>query len=285
MLRAGIVFSAILALATIAAADPTVTLTLESPQNGQTVTAGTTIEWTVKVSVSTDTGGLALVTADLVQNVDNPATFDIAPGDVDSIDAVMQNFSRPLGIANPGEGGADTGYIGVQRGTEGAMNLVQFGGAQNTFGQAGDIMGTNPNVISGVGKGTQQIVLSGSFPAPAVGGTYEFHLANGLANTLQNIVPPPTPPDYWPVDAAQTILIGASFSFTVDIEVACIGDCNCDGIVDLRDINPFAAGLASPGSQCNPENFDINQDDLVDLRDINPFVTLLSTGGLPIECP
>jgi hypothetical protein len=145
-------------------------------------------------------------------------------------------------------------------------------------------MGTNPNVISGVGKGTQQVVLSGSFPAPAVGGTYEFHLENGLANTLQSLVPPPTPPDHWPVDAANVILIGASFSFDVG-GTACPGDCNCDNVVDLKDINPFAAGLASPSSQCNPANFDMNNDGLVDLRDINPFVQILATGGIPFDCP
>lgn len=64
----------------------------------------------------------------------------------------------------------------------------------------------------------------------------------------------------------------------------CVGDCNCDGIIDLRDINPFALGLAQPDSQCEPGNFDINGDEIVDLRDINPFVNLLSTGGIPIDC-
>jgi hypothetical protein len=284
-MKAAIAVSMIVALATVAVADPTATLVLESPQSGQTVSPGTTIEWTIKVSVSTDTGGLALICADLVQNPANPAKLDIPPGNPGSIDATMQNFNRPLGIANPGEGGADSGYIGVQRGADGEKNLIQAGGAQNTFGQAGDIMGTNPNVISGVGKGTQQVVLSGSFPAPSAAGTYEFSLVNPFANTLQDIVPPPTPPDHWPVDAAEVILIGASFSFDVEPGGACIGDCNCDGIVDLRDINPFAAGLASPETQCDPANFDINEDDLVDLRDINPFVNLLSTGGVPFECP
>jgi len=64
----------------------------------------------------------------------------------------------------------------------------------------------------------------------------------------------------------------------------CIGDCNCDGWVDLKDINPFALGLASPETQCEPGNFDINGDGLTDLRDINPFVALLATGGIPFPC-
>lgn len=66
--------------------------------------------------------------------------------------------------------------------------------------------------------------------------------------------------------------------------LACPGDCNCDGAVDLQDINPFAAGLASPATRCSPYNFDVNGDGVSDLRDINPFVGLLSSGSLPIPC-
>lgn len=64
----------------------------------------------------------------------------------------------------------------------------------------------------------------------------------------------------------------------------CAGDCNCDGVVDLKDINYFAALLLQPNQQCHPPNFDVNGDGVSDLRDINPFVMLLSSGPYPIPC-
>lgn len=72
----------------------------------------------------------------------------------------------------------------------------------------------------------------------------------------------------------------------------CIGDLNCDGQVDFRDINPFVLYLANfplwqttyPG--CNPQNGDINGDGLYPaFSDINPFVALLANNPLPIPCP
>lgn len=66
---------------------------------------------------------------------------------------------------------------------------------------------------------------------------------------------------------------------------ACPGDCNCDGLVNFADINPFVAGLSSPSQQCNPTNFDINGNGGVGFDDINPFVALLSSSSLPIVCP
>jgi hypothetical protein len=62
------------------------------------------------------------------------------------------------------------------------------------------------------------------------------------------------------------------------------GDMNCDGHVDLGDINPFVAALLNPAGwqQAHPgcliENGDINGDGRVDLGDINPFVALLIGG-------
>ncbi len=59
-----------------------------------------------------------------------------------------------------------------------------------------------------------------------------------------------------------------------------MGDCNCDGSTDFRDVNPFVAALA--GSQpCSFETCDINQDGFVNFDDINPFVAILSSGGGP----
>jgi hypothetical protein len=62
---------------------------------------------------------------------------------------------------------------------------------------------------------------------------------------------------------------------------AIVGDVNCDGAVNLGDINPFVEALSDPdGYQqsypgCWPGNADINSDGSVDFGDINPFVDLL----------
>jgi hypothetical protein len=263
-------------------ADPAVTLMLGSSKNGQTVSAGTSVDWTIRVAVSTgDNLGLALVACDLVQNSTNAALFDIPPGDAGSISTTMDDFSRPLGVSNPGEGGATTGYVGVQRGTVGQRNLIQIGGAQNTFGAAGPSdIGQDFNANGGVGQGgSPEIVLSGSFSAPATTGTYTFHLENAKANVLTAVN---SPPAFSPVTAATVNLAGASFNFTVGYRH---GDLNCDGVVDFGDINPFVLYLSSYSTwqqtypTCPPQNGDINGDGLYpSFSDINPFVALLSAG-------
>jgi hypothetical protein len=74
----------------------------------------------------------------------------------------------------------------------------------------------------------------------------------------------------------------------------CVGDLNCDGQIDFKDINPFVLYLSKfdvwqntyPG--CNPLNGDINGDGIYgfgSFKDINPFVTLLASAPLPIPCP
>lgn len=64
-----------------------------------------------------------------------------------------------------------------------------------------------------------------------------------------------------------------------------VGDLNCDGAVDFRDINPFVLYLTDFAAwqaalpDCNPENGDINGDGTYgqgSFGDINPFVTLLT---------
>ena len=73
---------------------------------------------------------------------------------------------------------------------------------------------------------------------------------------------------------------------------ACVGDLNCDGFIDLADINPFVLYLSNytawltEFAACNPLSGDINGDGTYgqeSLGDINPFVDLLMTGQGP--CP
>jgi hypothetical protein len=283
-----------LALTTSALATGTVTLLLESPAGGQTVPGGAPVNWTIKATVSPgDNYGLALVSCDLVQAAANPGKLDLPPGDPASIPTIMAVFNRPAGIANPGENGAASGYIGVQRGTAGQKNLVQIGGAQNTFGTAmapGTGIGENAVVTQGVGQGgTPQVVLAGSFQAPATAGTYTFSLQNGIANVLTSVG---TPPQFSQCSSATIDLTGATFTFTVGV-TACIGDLNCDGSISFGDINPFVLYLSNFAAwqgqySCSAQNGDINGDGTYgqgSFADINPFVTLMTQCGSGCTCP
>jgi hypothetical protein len=56
----------------------------------------------------------------------------------------------------------------------------------------------------------------------------------------------------------------------------CLGDCDCNGHVDLNDFNTFAIcfGLHAPTAQCPPEWFgcvDLNGDEWINLTDFNTF--------------
>jgi hypothetical protein len=182
--------------------------------------------------------------------------------------------------------------VGSQRGEAGHKNLIQIGGGQNTFGAAlpsGTGIGESATVLAGVGQGAQpQIVLSGSFAAPTTAGTYTLHLENGLANVLNNITPPPVPPQYWTVTAATVNTVAASFSFTIGSSYT-RGDVNCDGAVNSFDIDPFVIALTNPSGYaaqyptCNILSADANCDGAVNSFDIDPFVRCLTGGCEP--CP
>lgn len=267
-----------IALSGSISAAQTVTIHLDSPQDGQNLEAGATVNWTISVEVSTgDNAGLALVSADLVHGATNPETFDIPPGTEGSIDSTMAQFAGPNGLSNPAEGGAETGYIGVQRGMPGAMILRQIGGAQNSFGVAGQAMGLDANVEGGVGQSGSQIVVSGSFTAPATSGTYSYQLSNILANVFStvNAAPNPSLAIGANVDASD-----ASFSFTVG-SVISLGDMNCDGSVNLGDVPAMAEALVDPAAYainyptCDPLNGDFADDDVLTGADIAGFVSAL----------
>lgn len=274
----------VMAMAGNVASAQTVTLHLNSPSDGQFVAAGATVNWSISVNVSTgDNAGLALVATDLVQDSLNPVKFNIPPGNAASISPTMAQFSVPQGLCNPGEGGATTGYIGVQRGTAGQKNLKQIGGAQNTFGSAGQSIGLDFNVAGGIGQGGSQLVLSGSFTAPATAGSYTFSLANASANVLTSVSAPPA---FSPVVAATVdTSTDGSFTFTVGAPVGTPGDMNCDTHVDGRDVQAFALALVNPSAYtaaypgCNPLNGDFADDDELNVADISGFVNALLTSN------
>lgn len=226
-MRSLTVVSATLFMTALTYADSTVTFDVSSPCAGATVKAGDTIEWTITVSVTTgDNYGLALAAVDLVQDPANPEFFDMPPG---AAPPDMQDFDDPNGIANPDPGSQGWGYGGTPIGIAGEKNLLQIGGAQNTFGVPGDVAGLDYNVRPLVGQSGAQVLATGSFEAPATHGDYTFSLENAFANTLAGIS---SPPNVSPVGVATAILGDASFSFWV----ATLGDIDHDGDVDLADL-------------------------------------------------
>ncbi|MBL8878866.1 MAG: immunoglobulin domain-containing protein [Phycisphaerales bacterium] len=62
----------------------------------------------------------------------------------------------------------------------------------------------------------------------------------------------------------------------------CVGDLNCDGIVNNFDIDPFTLAVADAAAyeiaypECDRDNADVNGDGLVNNFDIDPFVELLA---------
>ncbi len=79
-----------------------------------------------------------------------------------------------------------------------------------------------------------------------------------------------------------------------ECEPPCIGDVNCDGIIDFGDINPFVVYLSNFSAWqaaypwCDPRSGDINCDGTYgqwSFGDINPFVQVMTQCGMGCPCP
>jgi len=256
----------------------TVNLSLLSPQQGQTLAPGQLVQWRIEAEVSTgDNAGLALILVNLEQSNFNPSFVDIPLAD--GVPPQLAGFDAPAGFSN-----SPTGYRGLRVGAVGARNLEQIGGAQNTFGVAAATMGQDVNVEPGLGQSGPLLIAEGSFRAPFVAGTYQFNLADPLANTLVAVN---TPPMQSPTESAFVIFFFSSISFTVDPALSVAGDMNCDGVVDSDDADAFALAAVAPAMyqatypDCDPNEGDVNDDGVLDGRDIQGFVQCLLSGSCP----
>ncbi len=235
--------------ASSALAGGTVTLLVDSSLNETVVQPGDTIDWAISFSVSTgDNQGLAFISVDFTQSATNPAGCCMEHGD--DVPAEMSNFSRPLGISNPGEHGHWTGYVGSRRSALGGVNLLQIGGAQNTFGEPGELMGWNTDVETGVGQsGSSQLLLEGSFEAPSSRGVYILNLDGAVANVLDQY---DQQNERWNIVEAAIQYNPQNITFIV-----CPGDVSGDGSVDMSDL---AAVLAAQGTCVGDQNYDADAD-------------------------
>lgn len=90
------------------------------------------------------------------------------------------------------------------------------------------------------------------------------------------------------IDQANTLFRGvATFQFAFSVTIACStnpADCNCDGVVNNFDIDPFVLALIDPDAytmqfpNCQINRADANCDGLVNNFDIDPFVACLVSG-------
>jgi hypothetical protein len=249
-------------------ADGTVSISLLSSRDGQTVAPGTTIDWTVKAEVSNgDNLGLALLAVDLVRESGPAPSVDLLPG---TADPAMADFERPRGVCNP------LGLGGTPVGPPGSGILLQIGGAQNTFGVAGVGIGEDVVVDGGIGQAAGgQVIATGSFLAPEIEGDYVFALQNGVATVLTEINPAPLQSS---VALAAVTLAAPTFSFTV--AGGLIGDLDGNGCVDQSDLGVLLADFDCqlPG----PCPGDVDGDGDTDQGDLG---AMLANFGLGPNCP
>ncbi len=76
-----------------------------------------------------------------------------------------------------------------------------------------------------------------------------------------------------PVTDTINIIVDGSAVLTGKLPPPVLGDVNCDGAVDLDDVDPFVKAIAS---STYLDKADINGDLLVNLLDVDPFVAILA---------
>jgi len=245
-------------------ADGTVVFDLSSSLDGAIVLPGTVVHWTVTAKVTTgDNVGLALAMFEFVQDPNNPALFDLPPGD--RAPEAMKGFDLPWGVANRGR--RSSAYGGKQVGQPGAANLVQIGGAQNTLGAPLGSIGLDTDVDAGVGQASDgQVVATGSFVIPSTPGTYTFSILRPQANTLVRIQPAPEPS----VVAWAQALVGSK---VIRIRVECAADFTRDGKVNLFDFLDFSETFGEQDARA-----DLDGSGVLDVFDFLTFVNAFNAG-------
>lgn len=93
-----------------------------------------------------------------------------------------------------------------------------------------------------------------------------------IANALMTGFVEANPADTYFSETGRAIFVDLGYRLTKDFVV---GDVNCDGSVNLLDVEPFVSLLTNGEFS---EKADINQDGTLNLLDVQPFVRLLAGG-------
>ncbi len=142
--------------------------------------------------------------------------------------------------------------------------------------------GTAPAVYFYLGEdNTQQSFINGWEVPPMLDQEYVD------ASLTLSVPPPMTMADYNAI-SVWCAAFNANFTSASFAPVPCVGDANCDEVVNWRDIDYFVAAqndneaawedmFAPDPAGCPFSNNDINGDGTVNWRDIDPFVDLQNT--------
>lgn len=250
--------------APIASAQPTTAVVFGSPQDGQSVAPGSTINWFIDVQTSTGTDNLGLASFFCTLRPDSTNLRVITLQPAASVFPGLSSFRPPEGVGNLSGLGGTIRVAGPNAG-----DLVQIGGALNTLGIGTAELGSSTTVPLSVAQAAPARVAAGSFVAPSTLGTYRVLLVDaesGVVSVRQNAPVPSTV-----VRAVITPSVPRPMiSFTVT--ASCPADFNSDGGVSVQDIFDFL----NAWFQGDP-SADINGGGL-GVQDIFDFLTLWFAG-------
>lgn len=156
-----------------------------------------------------------------------------------------------------------------------------------------DINGTPVGVLWGPGGADCAFFPPSSASLVVPAATFNAAIGGGGPTTI-NMVPSATVDNVCTNTSFISVVVSysavpafadANGNLVPDVCEALLGDMNCDGVVNVLDINPFTLALSDPAGYaaqfpaCNILNGDMNHDGFVNVLDINLFVALLSGGG------
>ena len=156
--------------------------------------------------------------------------------------------------------GQETFFPAIMSNQQGSIALV-YGNSSSTERISVKASGRNANDPLGTMSAFEEFDISGTVAAGRYGDYFDI------------AIDPTDDSTFWVVGETQE-----SFGWDTIINsfvVAPLGDVNCDGVVDLLDVQPFVDLLASGGFS---DKADMNGDGTVNLLDVDLFVDALLGG-------
>ncbi|TWT45536.1 hypothetical protein RAS1_19620 [Phycisphaerae bacterium RAS1] len=226
------------------------------------------------------------ITSGFSQDCNNNGIPD-NPCDLTSIYSSASPNLSPIGAGSPQSytliaPPAAVGTVTLDFVARGDFNLTSENVAVDINGTAVGIVFDTPFAdCHATGQPDQLTMTASAYNAAVAGGNAVINMI-ASASVDPNVCNPPSF-----IRVAVTYEGGTPFSQDANMNgipdecEGLLGDMNCDGVVDILDINPFTLALSDPVAYaaafpgCNINNGDINGDGNVDVLDINPFVALL----------